>query len=446
MKHVILNCIFCLAFIISSNAQVDFQIQTLEEIGSDKPIFIDVYTTWCGPCKKMDRTTFQDSAVSAILNENFTCLKWDAEDDRFRELTKRFDVKAYPTLLFLNADRELINRPIGFLEAKELSKTAEKVLDYINNSPLNNVSISSLSLEESSELLSQLSWLEVPKKTQLIYHLIGLLGNSDSLWRSQSDIISLSAHNDLELEHVERLIYYHEPIQLFSNRSIETIAKIQMRLSTILEYRLKKAKKAANYQLYLKISHLKGELALASGQGRLPASNTKQLKTDRLDYYRYNNVKDHYKPLADSLIKEYILPHSAEKVLAADKTQSEYMARFFKSAKLNEEDEKLDSLSVEFYKKQHFTGLKIANRLDNIANGILALYEDKESIEDALKYSTLSYEYLKLPKYLVTKAKIQYKLGNEEKAIETLNEGISHLFYESERLNIEKLLKKYNRN
>ena len=44
-----------------------------------KKIFIDMYTDWCGWCKRMDATTFTDSAVSAYLNENFYCVKFDAE-------------------------------------------------------------------------------------------------------------------------------------------------------------------------------------------------------------------------------------------------------------------------------------------------------------------------------------------------------------------------------
>ena len=44
-----------------------------------KKIFIDVYTDWCGWCKRMDATTFSDPEVVDIMNENFYPVKLDAE-------------------------------------------------------------------------------------------------------------------------------------------------------------------------------------------------------------------------------------------------------------------------------------------------------------------------------------------------------------------------------
>lgn len=46
-----------------------------------KPMFIDVYTDWCGWCKRMDATTFQDQSVASYLNANFYPVKLDAEMD-----------------------------------------------------------------------------------------------------------------------------------------------------------------------------------------------------------------------------------------------------------------------------------------------------------------------------------------------------------------------------
>src|SRR5690606_31206392 len=44
-----------------------------------KPIFMDVYTDWCGPCKMLDKQTFHDKAVVDYINENYYAVKFNAE-------------------------------------------------------------------------------------------------------------------------------------------------------------------------------------------------------------------------------------------------------------------------------------------------------------------------------------------------------------------------------
>ena len=54
--------------------------QAIEKMADEpKKVFIDVYTDWCGWCKRMDASTFVDPAVVAVMNEHFYAVKLDAE-------------------------------------------------------------------------------------------------------------------------------------------------------------------------------------------------------------------------------------------------------------------------------------------------------------------------------------------------------------------------------
>ena len=75
-------------------------------------VLIDVYTTWCAPCKQLDETTWKDAEVRAWLAETAVSLKVDAEEDE--ALAERFRVNAYPTLLLLKPDGTEIDRLVGY--------------------------------------------------------------------------------------------------------------------------------------------------------------------------------------------------------------------------------------------------------------------------------------------------------------------------------------------
>ncbi len=91
-----------------------------------KPFFVDVYTTWCGPCKKMSKETFQDAEVGKYINSNFLAYKLDAEKGEGVGLSEKFDVEAYPTILFFNADGKLLGKEEGFMDSERFIFVAEK--------------------------------------------------------------------------------------------------------------------------------------------------------------------------------------------------------------------------------------------------------------------------------------------------------------------------------
>ena len=96
----------------------------------NKLIFLDCYTQWCGPCKKMSRDVFPLEQVGAYMNPKFINLKIDMESEYGAPLAKKLQIQAYPTFVIFNADAQEIGRFLGGSGAEEfIAKVDEKSKD-----------------------------------------------------------------------------------------------------------------------------------------------------------------------------------------------------------------------------------------------------------------------------------------------------------------------------
>lgn len=96
--------------------ELEFSAALEQAQASEKLVFIDFFTTWCGPCKKLDQVTWKDAEVVAWLAEHTVPLKLDAEIEV--ELAKRYAVDRYPTMVFIAPDGELRGRLTGYMAPK----------------------------------------------------------------------------------------------------------------------------------------------------------------------------------------------------------------------------------------------------------------------------------------------------------------------------------------
>lgn len=154
MKHKIFPVLamLCLHF-SNSNAQTNpvgwenyknWKDVLKEARVNNRPIFLDLYTTWCGPCKWMDKEVYLNDSVGEFFNREFLrvkvqmdSLEWD--DPKIKqwyssipEIRNSYNVQAYPTLLFLSPNGDVYKKIEGVRDAPSLIAEARDALDPAN--------------------------------------------------------------------------------------------------------------------------------------------------------------------------------------------------------------------------------------------------------------------------------------------------------------------------
>ncbi|WP_052731081.1 thioredoxin family protein [Spirosoma radiotolerans] len=94
----------------------------------NKPIFLDVFTSWCPPCKRMAKEAFPNAKVGAKFNVHFINYQLDAEKGEGIAIAKQYAVASYPTALYLTPDGGLIHRSVGYGGVNAMIDQADLVL------------------------------------------------------------------------------------------------------------------------------------------------------------------------------------------------------------------------------------------------------------------------------------------------------------------------------
>lgn len=119
MKKKILTALIGL-IAISTNAQQaltiieqDYELAKRRATQQHKLLIVDFYTTWCVPCKMLDKTIFRNDSIASEIGKNFIVLKYDAEKDTIHNLSLKHHIASYPTTIVLTADGKLIRKMYG---------------------------------------------------------------------------------------------------------------------------------------------------------------------------------------------------------------------------------------------------------------------------------------------------------------------------------------------
>ena len=104
---------------------IEFEHSTFSEVlakaeKENKMVFMDCYTSWCGPCKQLAKNVFPQKEVGDYFNTQFINFKVDMEKGEGIELQKKYGVTTFPTLLFMDSSGKVFRKIQGGLDAAGL--------------------------------------------------------------------------------------------------------------------------------------------------------------------------------------------------------------------------------------------------------------------------------------------------------------------------------------
>ncbi len=134
----------------------------------NKPLFIDCYTKWCGPCKKLSKEVFPQKIVGDFFNEHFINAKFDMESKEGSVIREKYKVEGFPTLLFLNLKGEISHASLGSRSPQDMIELGKTALDDTKNFKYYNDKINQG--DRSSETITQYlkAYPKAPNKDTLL--------------------------------------------------------------------------------------------------------------------------------------------------------------------------------------------------------------------------------------------------------------------------------------
>lgn len=116
-----------------SKEEINFTGSSWKEVTAEakktgKYIFVDAYTSWCGPCKLLKSTTFKEKAAAAYFNKNFINYTVDMEKGEGIQLAKEWVINSYPSLIFFKPDGKMALKQIGYVDGKNLIELGREAI------------------------------------------------------------------------------------------------------------------------------------------------------------------------------------------------------------------------------------------------------------------------------------------------------------------------------
>lgn len=431
MKNLVIALTFLLVPVCCFSQGIKFEQGSWTEIlalakKTNKPVFVDIYTTWCGPCKKMSQDIFPLEAVGDVFNANFVCCQIDAEKGEGIELAKKYNVTAYPTYLFIKSDGALFYRSLGSMPSANFIEEAQKALVECKD-PKSITDWEAEYLQKKSDpqflldYMNKRTRLELPN-TALFNEYLQLIPEAE---RTSQQVMTLYQKEGENLT-VNDFAFQH----LLTNKAVflkdATLSMYAyMYLQRGIEKTVKIATQSKNEAL------LESAIAAFNQVPELSASKSKE--EFYMEYYLGTNDTDKYVKYATLFCNNRLMTLTPDSILKKDSLNAQvFQAQLDSLASTPNPSLDLSKIDSNQLKQvlamvEHMERDRVSSALNKNAWYFFEHITDVNSLQDALRWSERSVQLVpNKSTFIDTYANLLYKLGRKEEAIAKEKEALRY--------------------
>lgn len=395
----------------------DWQSMLAKAKHENKLIFLDLFTSWCGPCQWMDKEVFPNAQVGEKYNAAFVNYKADAEKGEGQELAKKFNVRGYPSYFFVNADEEVVFAAMGGRPVEEFMALADEAFATRSEKPLAAYQAEYESGKRDAAFikayLKRLKQLEQPYTDVFNAYLASLPAGQ----RQVDETLQLL------LDYPKVLVLNSRAYELYQAnqaRVHELMGSMQENqpppMAIAVMQTLRQARQQKDADLFEQAVALMIEHAGSQDDSRSKEANEQQAFGLRMDFYRHVGNTAKLIEVANQYMDGTPMSLSLADLHQRDKEQyEEVMGPYLRGERDSSTIEKFEEMRA-YYQSAYSSALAM-----QLNQGAWAFYEavdEPELLEKALSWAKRSVAIRQQAANLDTYAHLLYKLGRRQEAIE----------------------------
>ena len=422
MKTLFTFILLSLIIPVSHAQEINFEKGTWEDAVAkaktqNKPIFIDFFTTWCGPCKLLDQKVYSKPEVIQKMNANFINVKIDAEKGEGPDLARRFEVSAYPFLVWADKNQNVLLTDAGYMPVGEFMKSVDNALNQYKEGRLEDYENQYRAGKRDAAFMADFinkRRAMVMDNRELVEQYLLTIPVSE---QTSEKTLKLLAENTFTLN--------GKAIEILKNQLAfkkYNISILEIVSSTMMEY-FRNALRTKNLDLIERLAVHNSQLN--------PVEAGRQNERYRMEFYKSTNNTLKYLETAQNLADKFLMNVSQEELKKQNKAHFQEFMLPYRAGKMD--SVKIGKIRFDAMKQLHsrHASINFASDLDGLAQEFYRNVNDKSVLQKALVWIKKANEIDENADYWNTYAHLLYKMGVKSEAITA----------EEKALNLAKTLK-----